>query len=177
MPPFCTAVWGVGDRMVEVLAETTVPDMRICVSDDNASGNNADPATVSRCGMGTVSACVPAKSSNVMQLVFYCDKDCPTHDYSFWYRIRVSPVTFSQDQGPNSASNNINMWCAMLNQATGPGPKYPSDLDTSLSPDVVVPNYDLFAADTGAASQRAALPSVLALAVISLAVACIGMAA
>jgi hypothetical protein len=99
-PPYCLSVGGVNNKKVEIMIESQNKDARLCVKDTSNQVSVNDPGNVASCGSGKVHACFPASTrDNTMQLVVYCDTGCTAGMVSFWHRVRISDVAWTDNNG------------------------------------------------------------------------------
>lgn len=147
-PPFCFAVAGVRNRMVEIMVEALASGDRVCVTDTGANAIDTQNAPlVNLCGNGQVRACFAASSlRDELPISISCSdaSGCSTSDTNFWYRVRVSNVDWvtAGENAANSAVTQPDMWCEMIKQQSNA--RYPSMLG---------------AANEGVASQTTSQPT------------------
>lgn len=115
-PPFCLTVEGAQNSNVLVMIEAENPNQRICIK-QRANGialNNVGVLPI-HCDVGQITACFPSDSnSNNLNLVAYCDEGCPEGPIPFHYKVAHSMKRTDANIDADSAVNNVDMWCSML---------------------------------------------------------------
>jgi len=142
-PPFCFKVRDIRDKQVQVMLQTLEPLGRLCIRDTSASANSMG-GVVDHCFSDKHTACFVAPSAEAtnpdLTLLVYVDSSGATSPTQFWYRVRVSEVTWnlSAEDEANSAVKGLDNWCSMLDQDTDYS-RFPTDLRSEALPDGLTP--------------------------------------
>lgn len=114
----CVRLKGVKGRWVEIMAETTQPNQKICVTDwerEDMSDNPYDPA----CGLGKLITCrdnpVEATTAfksddNVMPIQFFCQESCDDPSFEFYWRVVVSQLPAKFEDIDDDEDKNDQVW-------------------------------------------------------------------
>jgi hypothetical protein len=117
-PGFCLHVSRVQDSNVQVLLESQEPGVKICIKTKAPEGAIVSTGALEPiCGEGRLRACFPAESSNFNPsgpLDFYITAVPATAQVSFWYKVQHSMKRSDPAIADNSALNNVDMWCSMI---------------------------------------------------------------
>jgi len=139
-PPFCLNVRGTANTMVKVIVEGDAPDARLCIASQDYDPMSPNPsALMPRCDNGQVSACFPADVGQDFNLMIFCQGGCAEGDTGFRYKVFHSQRR-NQINTANSATENIDMWCMMID-GTGQNDS-PKEIANDLNNDVYIPSYE-----------------------------------
>lgn len=143
-PPVCMFVTQSKDKKVEILVESPMENVNLCISDAAYNGVNMnDVGSVAVCGTGKIYACFTSamaenldENNNQENFGFYvwCSEGCEDMEIDLWIRVRKS--NGSWDDGKTDVTDDLEHWCEGERGATftdGNGQEqmyytYPSDL-------------------------------------------------
>jgi len=115
-PPICILVDGSRDKKVEILMESPMENVNLCINDASYNGvGNNDIGSVQNCGTGKIYACFTAATATEENedenFGFYvdCKEGCEDMDIDIWIRVRVSDRSW--DQGKTDTSSDLEHWC------------------------------------------------------------------
>lgn len=121
-PGFCLTVPATQDTNVQLMIESEEPNVRMCVKTTSPGFNvQATAALEETCGEGRLRVCFPAESEEYAassDLQFYIYANPPSAEISFHYKVAHS-MKRADVPAESSAVDNVDMWCSMLDQATG----------------------------------------------------------
>jgi len=135
-PPIAIMVDGSRDKKIEILMESPMDNVNLCINDASYTGvgtNNV--GSVQNCGTGKLYACFTgATAEDEEDFGFYvdCKSGCEDMAIDVWMRVRVSDQSW--DQGKTNTTNDLEHWCetergtTMNNDGATLYYTYPSDL-------------------------------------------------
>lgn len=141
-PPVCMAVPRSQDKKIEIMVESPMENVNLCVIDASYNGiSNNQVGSVQNCGTGKIYACFTAAMADNTdpeyneqeRFGFYisCQEGCEDMAIDVWVRVRLS--TQSWTQGKTNTTDDLEHWCEGERGSTVPGTEqmyyqYPSDL-------------------------------------------------
>lgn len=134
-PPICIHVDGTHDKKVEILMESPMDNVNLCIHDASYTGaGNNNVGSVQNCGTGKIYACFTAATADGENFGFYvdCQEGCEDMDVDVWMRVRVSERSW--DLGKTNYTDDLEHWCEAERGATLDNDgvtmyyTYPSDL-------------------------------------------------
>jgi len=134
-PPICMMVPNSRDKKVEIMMESPMDNVNLCLNDAAYSGvGNNNVGAVSNCGKGKIYACFTAAAADSSEnLGFFvdCKEGCEDMDIDVWIRIRVS--SRSWDQGKEGTDTDLEHWCEAERGTTlDPEDGFSEELNTTL---------------------------------------------
>jgi len=113
-PPICIMAQGSRNKKVEILMESPMDNVNLCITDASYSGTGTnDVGSVQNCGTGKIYACftgATADSSENFGFYVDCQEGCEDMDIEVWIRIRVSDRSW--DEGKEQTSDtDLEHWC------------------------------------------------------------------
>jgi hypothetical protein len=122
-PPICMLVPGSKDKKVEILIESPMENVNLCITDASYNGiSNNNVGSVDNCGTGKIYACFTAALAENLQddgtgtdvqedFGFYvsCQEGCEDMAIDVWVRVRLS--TQSWTDGKNGTDSDLEHWC------------------------------------------------------------------
>jgi len=118
-PPICMLVDGTRDKKVEIMMESPMDNVNLCINDASYSGAGTnDVGSVSNCGTGKIYACFTAATATNENFGFYvdCEEGCEDMDIDVWIRVRISPRSW--DAGKTDVESDLEHWCERERGAT-----------------------------------------------------------
>lgn len=157
----CVTIKNVGQRWIEIMAQSVQQDKSMCVTDWNKPDLNENPVQEA-CGSGEIYACRPANNlegQTSVGLRFYCKDSCEATDLGFYWRVSSSYVV-----GPGSTNGNGDGedWCQWRK-----GDDFPMSL-LAPYPEVYDAPRVFFASTAGASNVHPTFPFLLLLAGLAL---------
>jgi len=134
-PPVCIMASGSRDKKVEILMESRMDNVNLCINDAAYSGTGTNNVgSVQNCGTGKLYACFTAATATNENFGFYvdCKEGCEDMDVDLWIRVRVSDRSW--DEGKTDTASDLEHWCEQERGATVEDDgvtmyyTYPSDL-------------------------------------------------
>jgi hypothetical protein len=157
----CVTVKNVGQRWVEIMAQSVQQDKSMCVTDWKKPDLNENPVQEA-CGSGEIYSCRPANNlegQTDINLRFYCKDSCEGTDLPFYFRISASYVG---GQGTNNGDGDGEDWCQFRK-----GDDFPLSLLAPYPEVYNAPNV-FFGSTSGSAHVHPAFPFLLLLAALAL---------
>lgn len=112
-PPICVTVDGSHDKKVEILMESPMDNVNLCIHDASYSGAGTnDVGSVQNCGTGKLYACFTAATAETTEdFGFYvdCESGCEDMAVDVWMRVRVSDRSW--DDGKEGIDTDLEHWC------------------------------------------------------------------
>jgi len=135
-PPVCVFIPSAGGRVIEIRVEPDESGNTVCFNDlhdDTEERNN--PGQITTCDDTRLRACFPdgdlgkPDNDNVPGFPFFinCVEGCEDSDVNLWLRARASETTWA-DVENQAAEENIEMWCAWMDQNDTKWDTYPSEI-------------------------------------------------
>jgi len=117
-PPVCMFVPGSKNKKVEILIESQMENVNLCVTDADYNGmSNNNVGAVSNCGTGKIYACFTAAQAEAASgqtaqnfgFIVTCDQGCEDMDIDILIRVRLSSQTW--DDGKTGVADDLEHWC------------------------------------------------------------------
>jgi len=139
-PPVCMFVDGSRNKKIEILMESPMENVNLCITDADYDGiSNNEVGAVQNCGTGKIYACFTAAQAEDTEnfgFIVSCEEGCEDMDIELWIRVRLS--TRNWDAGKTDTTTDLEHWCEgergttfMIDDVEQPGKyyyTYPSDL-------------------------------------------------
>lgn len=171
-PPICVHVTGTHDKKVEILMESPMDNVNLCINDASYTGSgNNNVGSVQNCGTGKIYACFTAATASGEDFGFYvdCQEGCEDMDVDVWIRVRISERSW--DQGKTNTTDDLEHWCEGERGATMGDDgvtmyyTYPSDLVPDEPSQYPFHIRQIFGSNAGGQSR----PNILAISLIAVA--------
>lgn len=135
-PPVCVFVPSAGGRVIEIRIEPEESGNTVCFNDlhdDTEERNN--PGQITTCDDTRLRACFPdgdlkrndQDKTPGFPFFINCVEGCEDSDVNLWFRARASDTTWADVQN-QKAEENIEMWCAWMDQNDTKWDTYPSEI-------------------------------------------------
>lgn len=112
-PPIAVMVAGSRDKKIEILIESPMPNVNLCINDASYTGvGTNDVGSVQNCGTGKLYACFTGATAEADEdFGFYidCKSGCEDMAIDVWIRVRTSERSW--DQGKTTVASDLEHWC------------------------------------------------------------------
>jgi len=112
-PPICILTTNTRDKKIEILMESPMDNVNLCINDAAYSGAGTnDVGAIQNCGTGKIYACFTAAEADTNEnFGFYvdCEEGCEDMDIDVWIRVRVSDRSW--DAGKTDTASDLEHWC------------------------------------------------------------------
>jgi len=116
-PPVCMFVPGSKNKKVEILVESPMENVNLCIYDADYDGiSNNNIGSVQTCGTGKLYACFTGaqveengSSNENFGFIVKCDEGCEDMEIDLWVRVRLSKRTWQE--GKDTVENDLEHWC------------------------------------------------------------------
>jgi len=112
-PPVCMFVPGSRNKKIEILIESPMENVNLCISDADYDGwSNNNVGSVTNCGTGKLYACFTAaraEGRGNFGFIVKCEEGCEDMEIDLWIRVRLSDQTW--DAGKTGVADDLEHWC------------------------------------------------------------------
>jgi len=116
-PPVCMFVPGSKNKKVEIMVESPMENVNLCIYDADYDGiSNNNVGSVQNCGTGKLYACFTGAqveengtSNENFGFIVKCEEGCEDMTIDLWIRVRLSSRTWQQ--GKDTVENDLEHWC------------------------------------------------------------------
>lgn len=119
-PPVCMMVNQSKDKKVEIMVESPMENVNLCISDAAYNGvDKNDVGSVSVCGTGKIYACFTSAMADNLDgdsgaqenfgFIVWCQAGCEDMEIDLWIRVRKSDQSW--DDGKTDMTDDLEHWC------------------------------------------------------------------